>query len=153
LKPEVLLGVQSQRGADPLSRVDFGSRERQKEFFRKARDLAGSWENLCVQVSKMGSSTISRRRLKRWKLAHAMPTTDASVAICRFTGDEFSALGLTFKERSWGQRKGGNSKVGSYGCTLTLQDRMIGGRLTGRSNSIAHLKAIGIIGAVQAAKS
>ncbi len=82
-----------------------------------------------------------------------MPTTDAIVAICRFTGDEFRTLGLTFKERSWGQRKGGNSKVASYGCNLTLQDRMIGGKLTGRSNSIDHLKAVGLIGAARAAKS
>ncbi len=149
----VLPNVQFQCRADPLSRVDFGSRERQKEFFRKARDFAGSWKDLYVQVSKMGSSTISRRKLKRWKLAHAMPTTDAIVAICRFTGDEFRTLGLTFKERSWGQRKGGNSKVASYGCNLTLQDRMIGGKLTGRSNSIDHLKAVGLIGAARAAKS
>ncbi len=44
-------------------------------------------------------------------------------------------------------------KFTSYGCNLTLMDRIKGGELTGRSQSLSHLRAIASLGGSTSAKS
>jgi hypothetical protein len=143
----------TQCATDLLSRVDFGSRERQKAFFREARDRTGSWKNLYAQVSGTTHISLTLRKLRRWCLGQALPTAETVAAICDVTGREICNLGVVFRGRNWGQRKGGCKKVETHGCNLTLQDRMIGGKLTGRSNSVDRLKTIASIGGSRGAKS
>lgn len=129
-----------------LARVDFGSIARQKTFFRQARRCLMSGKNLFIQVSKITSTDVTFRKLKRWSLGQALPALDVVVAICNLTGQEFGTLGVKIMPSHWGQEKGGTKKFAQCGCNLTLLDRMKGGRLTGRSNSILHMKAIASIG-------
>ena len=138
---------------DLLSRVDFGSRGRQKAFFRQARDQTGGWKNLYARVSETTYVSLTIRKFKRWYLGQALPTAETVAALCGITGQEICNLGVVLKERNWGQRRGGCKKVATHGCNLTLRDRMIGGQLTGRSNSLNHLKNIASIGGSRGAKS
>lgn len=138
--------------SDPLSRVDFGNRRRQKAFFRNARDRTGSWRILHARVEGTGHVLLTPRKLKRWKLGQALPTAGTVAAICEVTRQEFSDLAVKLKDHNWGQTRGGYHKVATYGCNLTLQDRMIGGKLTGRSNTLSHLRTIASIGGAHAVK-
>jgi hypothetical protein len=152
LKRNAFVGPRCLSVADPLSRVDFGSQECQKVFFRKARDQIGSWRILYAQVLRTKHVSLTLRKLKRWNLGQALPTAETVAAICEITGQEFRNLDVKLKDHNWGQKRGGYHKVATYGCNLTLQDRMIGGKLTGRSNTLNHLKTIASIGGSHAVK-
>jgi hypothetical protein len=45
-------------------RVDFGSPERQREFFQKAKRKVGRWVDLYAEISTRNSSEFSIRKLK-----------------------------------------------------------------------------------------
>jgi hypothetical protein len=62
-------------------------------------------------------------------------------------------LGIIVRPAGWGARKGGLEKFARYGCNLTLEDRMRGGRIVGMSNSVRHLSLIGSVGGVNSMKS
>ena len=134
-------------------RVDFGRSERQREFFQKAKREFGRWVDLYREIATRNSSEFSIRKLKRWSLGRALPTADVVVIICKLIGQDPHHLTALMKDSHWGQKKGGHNKVVARGCNLTMKDRIKGGTLTGRSNSLEHLKRIASIGAVNSVKS
>lgn len=134
-------------------RVDFGSPERQREFFQKAKRKVGRWVDLYAEISTRNSSEFSIRKLKRWSLGQALPTADVVVVICNLVRQDPQQLIVLMKDSHWGQKKGGHNKVVARGCNLTMKDRIKGGKLTGRSNSLEHMKRIASIGAVNSLKS
>jgi hypothetical protein len=137
----------------PLARVDFGSSVRQKAFFFQARRSFANWRDLFDKICKITDTQLTLRKLKRWRLGQALPVLDVVQTICRLTGKELCDLGVEIRPVHWGQQKGGNKKVAKHGCNLTLRDRMMGGRMTGRSNSIVHMKTIVSVGGSNSIRS
>lgn len=134
-------------------RVDFGSSQRQREFFRKAKREVGRWVDLYGEITARNSRKFSIRMLKRWSLGQALPTADVVITICNLIRQDPQHLVALMKDSHWGQKKGGHNKVVTRGCNLTMKDRIKGGTLTGRSNSLEHMKRIASIGAVNSLKS
>jgi hypothetical protein len=122
-------------------------------FFRRARCDFGSLLELFNELVKDAPKGFSFRKLKRWYFGQALPTLDIVNLICNLTRQDLPQLGVTMKELNWGQRKGGYKKIVMHGCNLTMQDRIKGGRLTGQSNSVQHLKKIASVGGANSVKS
>ncbi len=150
-KGGVPLDYQLSRNAS--ARVCFGNSLRQKAFFLQARRSYASWKDLLDNLRKLTKIHLTPRKLRRWRLGQALPVLDVVQAICDLTGEDLSQLVVEIKAPNWGQQKGGNNKVAKCGCNLTLQRWIKGGRKTGRSNSVSHMKAIASIGGSVAIKS
>lgn len=138
---------------EPLSRADFGSRARQREFFREAKTTFGDWRNFYYTLGGGEDARFTFRQFKRWHLGQALPTLDSVALICKFTGQDPRELRLKVRDSNWGRRQGGTVKVENYGCNLTLPDRIKGGETTGGSHSISYLRAIASVGGSNSVKS
>ena len=86
-------------------------------------------------------------------LAKCLPPLNVVEVICENSDEEISDLAHTLRPPSWGQTKGGLKKIARYGCNLTLEDRVKGGRRAGRSNSVDHMTYVASIGAASSLKS
>jgi hypothetical protein len=133
--------------------VKFVSRTLQRWFFDETKQQFENWSNFYDELSKNGHAKVSFRQLRRWRLGQALPTLTVVELICHLTGQDPKKLALTLRSPNWGQRQGGLIKAAKYGCNLTLSDRVRGGRITGKSQSISHLRTIGSIGGSNSAKS
>jgi hypothetical protein len=153
LNPAETIPLNLQASDHHLDRVDFGSPLRQKKFFSQARQRFGDWQALFDALSKMTHGHLTLRKLKRWRLGQALPVLDLVQAICLVTGQDWRRLSVEIRPANWGQRKGGNMKLAEHGCNLTLQNRMKGGRMTGRSNGIMHMRTIASVGGAASIKA
>src|SRR3989449_10096957 len=115
-------------------------------FFDETKQQFKNWSNFYDELSKNGHARVSFRQLRRWRLGQALPTLTVVELICHLTGRDPKKLALTLRSPNWGQRQGGLTKAAKYECNLTLSDRIRGGRMTGKSQSISHLRTIGSIG-------
>ena len=141
-----VIELEFQPSTNPLARVDFGSPSHQKAFFFQARRSFTNWMDLFNELCKVTRTQLTVRKLKRWRLGQALPVLDVVQAICSLTGQDLGQLAVEIRSAHWGQKKGGDRKVAKHGCNLTLDNRMKGGRMTGRSNSAAHMKTIASVG-------
>lgn len=126
--------------------MNFGSRLRQKSFSSRARRSFDSWRSFFEKISGLTHSQLTLRELKRWRMGQALPVLGVVKAICSLERTDWRSLGVELLPANWGQRRGGRMKVAQHGCNLTLQDRMNGGKMTGRSNSMEHMRAIASLG-------
>src|SRR3989442_1896777 len=127
-------------------RLKFVSRTLQRWFFDETKQQFKNWSNFYDELSKNGHARVSFRQLRRWRLGQTLPTLTVVELIRHLTGQDPKKLALTLRSPNWGQRQGGLTKAAKYGCNLTLSDRIRGGRMTGKSQSISHLRTIGSIG-------
>src|SRR3989454_9341047 len=132
-------------------RLKFVSRTLQRWFFDETKQQFKNWSNFYDELSKNGHARVSFRQLRRWRLGQALPTLTVVELIRHLTGRDPKKLALTLRSPNWGQRQGGLTKAAKYGCNLTLSDRIRGGRMTGKSQSISHLRTIGSIGGSKSA--
>lgn len=135
-----------------LSRVDFGTPSCQKAFFRQAKSYT-TWKDFYNELMSKSNVPFTFRMFRRWYLGYALPIAEVVNKICNLTGQDLTRLCVTYREPNWGRKKGGISKATLYDCNLTMRDRMIGGTITGRSNSHDRMRFIASIGGSNSVKS
>lgn len=135
-------------------RVDFGSQTAQRDFFVKSKNVLRSktWRQLFTALGQRDEN-FTLRAFRRWHLGQSLPPLTLVARICELTGEDLSKIGVGVRVANWGARKGGLEKVARFGCNLTLRDRVKGGRLVRRSNSVRHMRSIASLGGVNSLKS
>ncbi len=133
-----------QRQGDHQVRVDFGTRENQKRFFRSVKGT-GTWKGIYKKVSKTMCDPPTFKVFEAWVYGRYLPPYEVVKAIHRLIGGskDLAELNIKLVSDNWGSVKGGKSKIKAYGTNLTKVDRVKGGRNAPkdpkRLRSISHL--------------
>lgn len=108
-----------------MIRVDFGSREKQKGFFRKAKEDR-TWKQLYELIIDKSNRPLTFRTFQNWYKGNYLPELNVAKVICDLTYQTFDQLNVRLRDGRWGQSKGGKRKMQIYGCNLTMEDRVRG---------------------------
>lgn len=105
-------------------RADFGSKEKQKEFFKKVKENR-TWKQLYeLMIDKLDNPSF--RTFQNWYKGNYLPELNVVKVICDLTHQTFDKLDIRLRDERWGQSKGGKRKIQIYGCNLTIEDRIRG---------------------------
>ena len=106
-------------------RVDFGGKEKQREFFRNAKEDR-TWEQLYELVVCELDSPPTFRTFQNWYKCNYLPALEVVKVICDLTHRAFAHLDVKLRDEIWGRSKGGKRKMRIYGCNLTMEERIRG---------------------------
>ena len=126
----------------------------QKDFFLRTKGQlqVGTWDQFIAKLS-CADGEITARSFRRWRLGKALPPRGLIERINNLTDQKLRGMTVTIRPGDWGQRKGGLVKFALCGCNLTLRDRVKGGTVGGKLNSLHHLWSIGSLGGANPTKS
>lgn len=93
-------------------RVDFGTRENQKRFFRSAKER-GTWKELHKKVSKTMRDPPTFRVFEAWVYGRYLPPYEVVKAIHRLIDGsrDLAELNIKLVSDNWGSVKGGKTKL------------------------------------------
>ena len=91
-------------------RVDFGSRTKQKEFFRKAKE-SRTWKQLHELIVGKLDSPPTFRTFQNWYKGNRLPEIEVVQMICGLAQQQFDQLDVELKNDNWGRRKGGETGI------------------------------------------
>lgn len=110
-------------------RMDFGSKEKQKQFFRSAKG-ADTWREFYEKISKKIRNSQTFKVFEAWTYGRYLPPYEVVKAIHKLSDESENPIKLNIKlvPDNWGSVKGGKSKIKTHGTNLTREDRIKGGR-------------------------
>lgn len=108
-----------------MMRVDFGSREKQKELFRRAR-WDRTWKQLYELIIGKLDNPPTFRTFQNWYEGNYLPELKAVQVICDLARQQLDQLDVRLKDENWEQGEGGKRNVQTHGCNLTKEDRVRG---------------------------
>ena len=108
-----------------MMRVDFGSGEKQKEFFRKTKDNS-TWKQLYeLMIGKLDDPP-TFRTFQNWYKGKYLPELNVVKVICDLTQQQFDQLDVRLKDGNWGQGEESKKMIRTHDCNLTTEDRIRG---------------------------
>lgn len=113
--------------------VSFGSKEKQIEFFEKVKPNNMSWRQFYKIINDDVERRIPRRTYRNWHEGRNLPPLEIIKTVCYVFNQKLDNSQIEILPKNWGVILGGKRKVKLYGCNLTKEQKIKGGKRSGNT--------------------